>query len=152
MGFNAFALLQIGPAVERWFGFGRFWFGWTLTGIAGAALPIAIGIAKNVPLLGASGAVTGLVGMAMVFGHMLGTPQGIALRNGMIKWMVYITVFGMLMGGVAHDAHFAGFAAGAVLAWLLPPVLMAPMRPTTKGNSNPPKTASRDGPVRMAMV
>ncbi|MCA9546753.1 MAG: rhomboid family intramembrane serine protease [Myxococcales bacterium] len=126
LAFNAFALLQIGPAVERWFGFGRFWFGWTVTGIAGAALPILIGIAKPVPLLGASGAVTGLVGMAMVFGHMLATPQGIALRNAMIKWMVYITVFGMLMGGVAHDAHFAGFAAGAVLAWLLPPVQWRP--------------------------
>lgn len=128
LAFNGIALFQIGPLVERWVGFGRFWLAWVLTGVAGVMLPPLVGYQHQVVVIGASGAVSGLIGMAMMLGHRAGSPQGRAIRDAMIKWMVYVTIFGLMMGGVAHDAHFAGFAAGAALAWLVPPVEGRPGR------------------------
>lgn len=121
LAFNGIALFQIGPMVERWVGFSRFWFAWVAAGVAGVVIPPLLGYSHEVIVVGASGAVSGLIGMAMVLGHQNGTAQGIALRNGMIKWMIYITVFGFMLGSVAHDAHFAGFGMGALVAWALPP-------------------------------
>jgi len=42
------------------------------------------------------------------------------VRDVMVRWTIYATVFGLLIGGVAHGAHFAGLAAGALLGAILP--------------------------------
>jgi len=117
--FNGLVLVQIGPMVESAFGSARFVFAWVLTGALATIIPGLLGFER--PVIGASGAIFGLMGMAMVFGHRLKTPYGQHLRNTMITWTVYSTLFGFMMGGVAHDAHFAGMAAGILTAVLLPP-------------------------------
>ena len=126
--FNGFVLLQIGPLVERVFGSARFLFGWVVTGALAVMLPPLVGFGSHAPTLGASGAVFGLMGMALIFGHRLGTSQGRYLRDVMVKWTLYTTVFGLLIGGVAHSAHFGGLAAGVALGWLFPPAGQVPGR------------------------
>lgn len=122
IAFNAIVLTQIGPLIERRFGTGRFLFGWVLSGLLAVLLPPLIGFQRDGPVVGASGAVFGLIGMAMLRGHLDRTSVGIYIRDTMIKWTLYTTVFGLLIGSVAHDAHFAGLAAGALVGWLFPPV------------------------------
>ncbi len=129
--FNGIALLQIGPAVERMFGTARFVLGYVVAGAAAVLIPPLVGFTHEmggvfVPVVGASGAISGLLGMAAIRGHLAGTSQGKAIRDFCIKWMVYVTIFGVMMsagrgGGVAHDAHFAGFAGGILFGWLVPP-------------------------------
>ena len=126
--FNGFVLLQIGPLVEKVFGTARFLFGWVVTGALAVILPAALGFGSQAPTVGASGAVFGLMGMALIFGHRLGTSQGRYLRDVMVKWTLYTTVFGLIIGGVAHGAHFGGLAAGIALGWLLPPPGETPSR------------------------
>lgn len=126
IGFNGFALLQVGPLVERAFGSARFAFSWVVGGILAAVIPALLGNQNQ--MVGASGAVFALIGMALVWGHFVGTAQGRMIRDVMIKWTIYATVFGLLIGNVAHSAHFAGLGVGAALGYLLPPPGRNPTR------------------------
>lgn len=121
LGFNAFALWQIGPAVEHWVGSARFLLTWVLAGVAGVVGPPLLGFESASFVVGASGSIFGLIGLALMLGHQAGTPQGRLLRDAMVKWVIYATVFGFLLGGVAHSAHFGGLAAGLAVALLLSP-------------------------------
>ena len=67
------------------------------------------------PVIGASGSAFRMMGMALVFGHRLGTPEGKSLRDTMIFWAILSTVFGSMGGNVAHGAHFSGLFAGILL-------------------------------------
>ncbi len=126
IGFNAFALMQVGPLVEHAFGSSRFAFSWVVGGILAAAIPALLG--SSAPMVGASGSVFALIGMALVWGHLVGTAHGRMVRDVMVKWVIYATVFGLLIGNVAHGAHFAGLGVGAALGYLLPPPGANPTR------------------------
>ncbi len=128
IGFNVFALSQVGPLVEQRFGTARFVFSYALGGAAAVAVPPLIGFGLNVPTIGASGAVFSLIGMALIEGHRSGTTEGRFIRDAMIRWTIYATLFGMFMGGVAHAAHFGGLAAGILFGVVLPPVDRHPGR------------------------
>lgn len=119
IGFNLMALLQIGPLVARTFGFSRTLFIWVTSGASAILLPALIG--PTGLTVGASGSVFGLIGVAMVFGHRIGTPQGLFIRNKMIEWTIFCTLFGLMMGGVAHSAHFGGLIGGGLLSFVLSP-------------------------------
>jgi rhomboid protease GluP len=113
------ALLQIGPLVARTFGFTRTLFIWVVSGVCAILLPALL--MPTGLTIGASGSVFGLIGVAMVFGHRVGTPQGIFIRNKMIEWTIFCTLFGLMMGGVAHSAHFGGLIGGGLLSFVLAP-------------------------------
>lgn len=127
IGFNTFALFQIGPLVEERFGSGRLLFAWVLTAAGAVLLPPLLGFGRGHPIVGASGAVFGLIGMAMVQGHRQGDASGRAIRDVMIRWTIYTTLFGLFMN-VAHTAHFGGLAVGGLLALVLPPAGDSPSR------------------------
>ncbi|MCA9537862.1 MAG: rhomboid family intramembrane serine protease [Myxococcales bacterium] len=118
--FNGIALLQVGPLVEREFGSARYLFCFMLAGVAGVAVPALIAPGPA-PVVGASGALFGLIGMALIWGHRIGTAQGRFIRDVMVRWVIYATLFGFMIGGVAHGAHFAGLGAGILCGWLFPP-------------------------------
>jgi membrane associated rhomboid family serine protease len=117
LGFNLLALAQIGPAVEETFGRGRMAFFFMLTGVLSFAACHAWGMMAV--SAGASGAVMGLMGAAAGWGQRDGTGIGRAIRNQMLKWVVYVTLFGVLFNA-NHVAHFAGFLAGGLLGYLTP--------------------------------
>ena len=130
IGFNMLALIQIGPLVARTFGFSRTLFIWVVSGATAILLPSLFfkAISSMVPgagviqtTVGASGSVFGLIGVAMVFGHRIGTPQGLFIRNKMIEWTVFCTLFGIMLGGVAHSAHFGGLIGGGLLSFVIAP-------------------------------
>src|SRR5205085_2074858 len=75
---------------------------------------------SRAPSVGASGAIMGLIGVAAGWGQRHGTTQGLAIRNRMLQWLLYTTLFGLMMR-VDHLAHFTGFAVGAVLGYALFP-------------------------------
>lgn len=121
IAFNCMALLQIGPLIERSFGGARTLFFWVLTGALAIILPSLLSGGQTHMTVGGSGSIFGLIGVAMAYGHRLGTPEGIFVRNKMIEWTVICTLFGMMMGGVAHSAHFGGLFAGIGLSFVVPP-------------------------------
>jgi|GEM_PF-1406251 len=121
IAFNCMALLQIGPLIERSFGLARTLFFWVVTGALAILLPALIFGGQTHMTVGGSGSIFGLIGVAMAYGHRLGTPEGIFVRNKMIEWTVICTMFGMMMGGVAHSAHFGGLFGGIILSFVISP-------------------------------
>jgi membrane associated rhomboid family serine protease len=118
LGFNMFALAQIGPAIEDTFGRARMLFLFMFTGIVGFAVCQVMGM--RAVSAGASGAIMGLCGSAAGWGQRDGTGVGRNTRNLMLKWAAYTMIFGVVIHA-NNTAHAAGFASGAVLGFFMPP-------------------------------
>jgi len=126
--FNCLWLLAFGPVVARRFGVVLFLLFFLLCGIAGAAVYLALNWGSEAPVIGASGAISGLMGAGFrmigsnVFDRRLDpilSPR-ILLWSGI--WVVLNVVAGFTGLGagrfelVAWQAHLGGYAAGLLLA------------------------------------
>jgi membrane associated rhomboid family serine protease len=111
IGFNMWVLMDIGPMVEEMYGSARYLFLYVATGLAGYVVSSSMGHFS----VGASGALLGLVGVLL--GATTGRKNLAAqsLRSSLIRWVIYIAVFGLLMRGTDNAAHFGGLATGYLL-------------------------------------
>ncbi len=134
---NCLWLLAFGPIVARRFGAPLFLLFFIVCGVAGAGMYLAFNWGSAVPVVGASGAISGLMAAAlrMLPGQMppwmLGTAPGetplapVFSRQILIFTAVWAAinllagVTGLGMGGesglVAWQAHLGGFLAGLLL-------------------------------------
>ena len=122
--FNLFALSQIGPIMENQIGRSRMLVLITacqLTAAAGSYVwyGLAQGI-PHVPTLGASGWIFGLIGFGIAYFH-TGGPGMRIYRDALVRWVVYMLVFGFIVPRVNNAAHIGGLAGGLLLG-ILPEV------------------------------
>lgn len=129
---NLWFLWVFGNNVEDGMGRGRFLAFYLLTGLAAAALHVAVDPGSIVPTVGASGAISGVMG-AYLMQHPRAPVRTwvppIFLFN-LPAWVFLIYWFGLQLlgglpglapargepsGGVAFWAHVGGFVAGALL-------------------------------------
>jgi len=130
---NMWFLWIFGDNVEDSMGHGRFVVFYLLCGLAAAALQVGFSPSSGVPMVGASGAIGGVMGayvvlyprvqvhMLIIFGFYVTT---IAVPAAlMLGYWFLIQLVGGAMdvgksgGGVAFWAHVGGFAAGALLVF-----------------------------------
>ena len=116
--FNMVTLSQVGPFLERQFGGRRFFTVYTLALIGGGVADVFYPRTGGALIVGASGALFGLIGLGVSFAHFYGGAQGHEQRNFFLKWALYGFVFGALVGA-DNVAHAGGFVVGAVLGWVL---------------------------------
>jgi rhomboid protease GluP len=121
LGFNGYALTQLGPTIEEVFGRGRTIFFFVMTGIVAGAACLVWNL--NGVSAGASGALMGLIGVAAAWGQRAGG-SGFAVRDQMVKWALYTMVFGYFIHA-NNIAHAAGFVAGGILGLLYNPARLA---------------------------
>lgn len=122
---NMMFLWVFGDNLENLLGHIRYIAFYIFCGIAAAAAQIAMGPDSVIPMLGASGAISGVLGgylllfpqrrvRAIIFNFLTEVPAFVALG----LWIVYQIVIGYLTpsgtGGVAYAAHIGGFIAGLV--------------------------------------
>ena len=115
--FNSYALMFIGPLLEELLGKERFLVSYLAAGVIG----FAISNWYYPPWLvtaGASGAVFGMIAMAVVLSRRWGS-WGRILQQQLVHWILYAFVFGIFIGA-NNAAHFGGALAGAGLAFALP--------------------------------
>lgn len=122
IAFNLYALSISGRLVEQAFDKKKMLIIYLLAGVLGMVISYVwhyevLGGWFN--SLGASGAVCGMVGAAMVAGHRMG-PAGADVKKAMLRWAIYLLIFGLAVGGIDNAAHVGGFAVGAGLAFLFP--------------------------------
>jgi len=123
---NMLFLWVFGDNLENLLGHIRFAAFYIVCGIAAALAQIMMDTDSIIPMLGASGAISGVLGgylllfptrrvRALIFNFLTEVPAFIALG----LWIVYQIVSGYLTpagtGGVAYAAHIGGFIAGLVL-------------------------------------
>ncbi len=117
IGFNMVVLYQVGPMLESELGWQRFFSVYTCS----ALLATGAGLFwhPNVTVVGASGAIFGLIGFSVSFYHRVGGSLGIQRRNFMFQWAVMAFIFGLVIGA-DNAAHLGGALAGAALGWVIP--------------------------------
>ncbi|MCA9587972.1 MAG: rhomboid family intramembrane serine protease [Myxococcales bacterium] len=116
LGFNLLALRQVGPFLERAVGQGRFAVTYLAAGVVGSAASAIVGRLSMQPRLsaGASGAICGLIGAALVLGLRTQGTKG-PLTRAMARWLGIVIVVGFA-ARFDNAAHIGGAAAGAILA------------------------------------
>jgi len=124
-----------GNNVEARLGPLRFLFWYLVTGVAAVALHAVMNLRSPAPLVGASGAISGVLGF-----YLLWFPRNVVkvwvflfpfyigvVRVGAV-WVlgIFLLVDNLLPllivpagGGVAHGAHIGGFLAGMAAAWIM---------------------------------
>jgi membrane associated rhomboid family serine protease len=132
LGGNMLYLWIFGDNVEDRFGHIPFIFFYLLCGIAATFAQLAFSIGSDIPNLGASGAIAGVLGA-----YILLFPQGKVrvLQGQQVIQVSALIVIGLWIvlqffsgigsitntadtGGVAYMAHIGGFAAGLLLTFL----------------------------------
>ena len=123
---NMLFLFIFGDNLENLIGHVRYAAFYLVCGFAAAIAQIAMGPDSIIPMLGASGAISGVLGgyvllfpkrqvRALIFNFMTTVPAFVAIGI----WIVYQIVLGYLspagQGGVAYAAHIGGFVAGLAL-------------------------------------
>jgi len=116
--FNCYALMSLGPLIEESFGGRKLFVIYTACGIAG--LSTSVWLNPRALSIGASGALFGLIGFAVVFGRYRGGGAGRALSAQLMRWLIFGVVL-ILVPGIDHAAHFGGAACGAGLALIVDP-------------------------------
>jgi len=129
VGFNSFAMWNIGRFVEIWYGRLVFLGTFLLTAVAGGITWVVLtsGDAAFSITIGASGGITGLMGLLILAGKFQGRQFPKATAAGVRQWLginaaliLFMGVSGL--GGLVNNyAHVGGFVAGMGLALVLPP-------------------------------
>lgn len=132
---NMYALLVVGPFVERSLGRGPFLALYLFAGVMGSFASASWNPVVN--SAGASGAVFGVLGatMAITLKPDLGIPRSysrVLLKNAAI-WATVNVFYGLRHPGIDNAAHIGGALAGFGLAWFL----AVPVKPDTDGIDEP---------------
>lgn len=143
--FNSLWLLVFGTPVARYVGAGRFLALCLIAGVIGGLGSLALHWGENIIVIGASGAVSGLLaaaiplmygkrvhggGRPLSFTEFLTSPRallftavwlGLTLFSGAAGWTGNSF---MAEGGIAWEAHIGGFLGGLLAFYLLAPRAM----------------------------
>ena len=126
LGFNMLILLWCGAAIERVLGISNLIVLYVVGAYAAAAAQWLTDPAGTVPMIGASGAISAVIGAySLSFGRPRQVTRSQAANRWinalwlMIAWVVLQLMIGWLAGGqgylLATPAHIGGFAAGLLL-------------------------------------
>jgi membrane associated rhomboid family serine protease len=130
VGVNSLWLLVFGPIVARRLGTLRFLLFFLVCGVAAALVHLTVYWGSPMQVVGASGAVSGLMaaGMRLLYGRLYGGADGLApifskpILGFSAVWIIANVVSGILRIGVSDDltliawvAHLGGFFAGLIL-------------------------------------
>jgi membrane associated rhomboid family serine protease len=125
---NVLFLWLFGPSVEDALGRPRFIAFYLVGGLVAAGAQIAVDPHSTVPLVGASGAISAVMGgylrlypwgrvLTVVFLLLFFTVIEIPAAFMLVAWIALQVVLGIVdPGDVAYAAHVAGFAFGLVIA------------------------------------
>jgi len=114
--FNMWVLMDIGPEIEELYGSARYLFIYVFTGVGGYI--VSSGVIGH-SSVGASGALLGLIGVLLATTMGRRGLDAQLLRRQLIRWLIYIAVWGFLVQGVDNYAHAGGFITGFILGKIM---------------------------------
>jgi rhomboid protease GluP len=133
LALNGWALYQLGALFEILVGSPRMLLVYFATGLTGSLVSAWF---SQVPSVGASGAIFGLLGALIAFllrrrGAL--TPQGKSILMQLVFWAVINVFFGFSDPQIDNSAHLGGCAAGLLLGLALPERRQLPPAPDPYG-------------------
>jgi len=136
IGFNMMITRNFAPMVAEYYGAGRMIIiyvvssavGFTFSSVMYEILPYIhpfgsflglVGLAGAPLTVGASAAVSGLLGALLFYANRTGSQ---VLRKQMMSYVIFFGIFGIFMGGIDNQAHLGGFVGGYYLARYMDPL------------------------------
>lgn len=123
LALNMISLYFLGSFVEEAFGRGRYLALYLLSGIAGGLAYLYFG-AFDVPAVGASGAIFGLLGGILGYSLRRGT---FSWQNPVIRQLLILLALNLYIGfsvpNISNTAHLGGLAGGTIFGWLVAPTV-----------------------------
>jgi membrane associated rhomboid family serine protease len=120
LAYNLFALWSFGMVMERVLGSVPYLLFYLFCGLCADAFHLGMNLNSNIPMVGASGAIAGLMG-----GYLLLFPKSKLMLFLFIvpAWIVLAGWFALeiftVRPGIANWAHVGGFLAGGAIIFLL---------------------------------
>lgn len=161
---NMWFLWIFGDNIEDELGHGRFLLFYLLSGLGAAALQIIIGPNSDIPMVGASGAISGVLGaymllyprakiLTLVFLGFFITMMRITAIWFLGIWFGMQLLFGLASaggtgGGIAWWAHIGGFLAGVGLLYVLRQKRTRTVGTPRKSAIRPPPSNSDDDNIK----
>jgi membrane associated rhomboid family serine protease len=130
---NMWFLWIFGDNVEDEIGRIKFVFFYLLSGVAGAVTHVVLNAQSGIPMVGASGAISGVLGAYLVLHPKARVKMFFGLFLFRLPAWVYLLIWAGLQGlaltqasktagmGVAYWAHIGGFVAGMFLSIFVTP-------------------------------
>ena len=126
---NGIALFILGMLCEAAFGRAQFVLLYVLSGLAGSVLSVLVSAG---PSVGASGAIFGLQGAAIVLLRLHRDRLLVRDRRVgfvLLVWALYTIAGGLMTPFIDNGAHLGGALGGALIARWLHPVVLSPLPP-----------------------
>jgi len=126
---NGIALFILGMVCESAFGRAQFVVLYVLSGLTGSVVSLAVSVG---PSVGASGAIFGLQGAAIVLFRLHRDRLLVRDRRVgfvLLIWAIYSIASGLLEPLIDNGAHIGGALGGALIARRLHPVVLSPLPP-----------------------
>ncbi len=126
---NGIALFILGMLCETAFGRAQFVVLYVLSGLAGSVVSLAVSAG---PSVGASGAIFGLQGAAIVLFRLHRDRLLVRDRRVgfvLLVWAIYSIAGGLMQPFIDNGAHIGGALGGALIARRLHPVVLSPLPP-----------------------
>ena len=111
-GMNSWVLFDLGAATEHTFGTARYLVIYFVSSVFGFWASLYWSAA---PSLGASAALTGLIGSLMAQAKRTGNQMA---WSAYMRWMIMIVVIGLIIPFIDQAAHLGGWAAGFAVGWV----------------------------------
>ncbi len=119
LGFNMAMMLAMGVFFEREFGAKRIAIFFILCGIAGNLAYLLLDFGSTVPVIGASGAISGLFAVTFMIMIERGLMGAEMQKRGalpfILLWSTIIIALGLMSSDTSWQSHIGGFLSGAVI-------------------------------------
>jgi len=121
---NVFVLHSVGREVERDVGSMRFMLVYIASGVSAGLIHMAVNPTSNVPVIGASGAIFGLIAVMLLLMPFKVTTALILPLPGVVMGLLLVlvevaSVMVSVESGIAHDIHLYGFFVGCIGAFAI---------------------------------
>lgn len=113
LGFNMYSLYVIGSQIESFFGKTKFILIYLFSGLMGSLLSILLN--GNVPSIGASGAIFGLLGAMLYFGYYYRVYLGNTLTSQIVPIILVNLLIGFTTSGIDNFGHIGGLIGGFLI-------------------------------------
>jgi len=116
---NSYSLYAVGPTIERMFGGIKFIVIYLFAGIIGNVASFLFTPHPQIPSVGASGAIFGLVGALGYVAQKNRNTFGRSLGMNILIIIIYNLAYGFSRSGIDNSAHIGGLIGGYLLALIV---------------------------------
>jgi len=117
LGVNMYSLYVIGPQIESFFGKWKYLLIYLISGICGSLLSMVFNPSSI--SVGASGALFGLLGSMLYFGHYYRTYLGTVIRSQIIPIIILNLAMGFILIGIDNFGHIGGLIGGVISSMIV---------------------------------